>query len=208
MTALAGFQADLYMASGTSLAFTNEVMTNSGDNMTYTVATGNTAHRYWDDKSALTIATSPDGITWTTVTTGFSVRYCGGVVTFTSAVAGRQVRASGNYLPISQIGQAYDWELSPSANIYDISTFGNGWKTKLAGMKDASAKASRYFLDGTFFNLLGGRFVIIFYVAFTAGTRFEAYAWLKTTPEKVGVDAVIAEELDFEIDGPLYYQAS
>src|SRR6185437_12827034 len=106
MAALVGYQADLYMASGTSVTFTNEVMTDSGDHKTYTVATGNTAHRYWDDQSALTIQTSPDGVTWTTQTTGFTVRYCGGVVTFTTVDATREVRASGKYLPISQVGQA------------------------------------------------------------------------------------------------------
>lgn len=209
MTALTGTQADLYMASGTSVTFTSEVMTDSGDHQTYKVATGNTAHRYWDDQSALTIQTSPDGTTWTTVTTNFTVRYVGGVVTFTTVDATRQVRASGKYLPISQIGQAYDWELSPTVNILDTSTFGNGgWKTKQAGLHDATAKASRYFLDGTFFGLLGSRFVVIFYPNFSAGTRFEAYAWLKSDPTKVGVDALIDEELDWEIDGSIYYLAS
>lgn len=208
MAAIAGYQADLYMASGASVTFTQEVMADFGDHKTYNVATGNTAHRYWDDQSALTIQTSPDGTTWTTVTTGFTVRYVGGQVTFTTADATRQVRASGKYLAISQVGSAYDWELSPTANILDITTFGNGWKQKISGMKDATAKASKYFIDGTFFNLLGSRFVIIFYVAFSAGTRFEAFAWLKTDPTKVGVDAVIDEELDLEIDGQLFYQAS
>lgn len=209
MTALVGYNADLYMASGVGVTFTDEVMTDSGDHETYNVAVGNTAHRYWDDTSALTIETSPDGVTWTAATAGtFTVRYCGGVVTFTTVDATRQVRASGKYLAISQIGQAYNWELSPTANIYDVSVFGTGWKQKVSGLKDASAKASRYFLDGTFFNLLGSRFVIIFYVAFSAGTRFEAFAWLKSDPTKVGVDAVIDEELDFELDGPAYYLAS
>lgn len=209
MAALVGYQADLYMASGTSVTFTNEVMTDSGDHQTYNVAVANTAHRYWDDTSALTIQTSPDGTTWTTQTTGFTVRYVGGQVVFTAVDATRQVRASGKYLPISQVGQAYDWELSPTANILDVTTFnGGGWKQKISGLHDATAKASRYFLDGTFFGLLGSRFVMVFYVAQAAGTRFEAFAWLKSDPTKVGVDAVIDEELDFEIDGTLSFLAS
>jgi hypothetical protein len=208
MAALVGYQADLYMASGASVTFTNEVMTDSGDHKTYNVAVGNTAHRYWDDTQALTIQTSPDGTTWTTVTTGFTVRYVGGQVTFTTADATRQVRASGKYLAISQVGSAYDWELSPTANIMDITTFGNAWKQKISGMKDATAKASKYFIDGTFAALLGSRFVVIFYINQVAGTRFEAFAWLKSRPTKVGVDAVIDEELDFEIDGQCYFQAS
>lgn len=211
MTALTGTQADLYMASGTSVAFTQAVMTDSGDHKTYTTTT--TAHRYWDDSAAVTtlIEVSTDGgSTWNPATAGtFTVQFVGGVVTFTTVNASREVRATGKYWPISQIGQAYDWELSPTVNILDTTVFGGGgWKTKTAGLHDATAKASRYFLDGTFFNLLGSRFVVIFYPNFSAGTRFEAYAWLKTVPEKVGVDALIDEELDFEVDGNLYYLAS
>ena len=208
MAALVGYSADLYMASGAGVTFTAEVMTDSGDHQTYNA--GTTTHRYWDDTSALTIEVSTDGgVTWNAAAAGtFSVRYCGGVVTFTTSNAARQVRATGKYLAISQIGQAYEWELSPSANIYDVSVFGNGWKQKVSGLKDASAKASSYFVDGTLLGLLGSRFVIIFYAAFSAGTRFEAFAWLKTDPTKVGVDAVISEELDFDVDGTVYYMVS
>lgn len=117
---------------------------------------------------------------------------------------------SGNIkIGVNTVALMDNWELSPSANILDVSVFGGGgWKQKLSGLHDASAKASRYFLDGTFFGLLGSRFVVIFYVAQAAGARFEAFAWLKSDPTKVGVDAVIEEELDWEIDGTLYFQAS
>ena len=211
MAALTGTLADLYMASGAGVTFTQEVMTDNGDHETYHVATANTAHRYWDDTSALTIEVSTDGgATWAAAAAGtYSVRYVGGVVTFTTVDSTREVRVSCKYLAISQVGQAYDWEVSPTVNILDVTTFsGGGWKQKTAGLHDATAKASRYYLDGTFFGLLGMRFVVIFYPHFSAGERYEAFAYLKSDPIKAGVDAVIDEELDWEIDGQLFFQAS
>jgi hypothetical protein len=208
MAVIAGYQADLYMASGASVSFTNEVMTDSGDHTTYNA--GVVAHRYWDDTSALTVQISTDGgATWNAPSAGtYSIRYCGGIITFTTANAARSVRVTGKYLVISQVGQAHEWEVSPSVNILDVTIFGDGWKDKTAGIHDATAKASHYFIDGTFFGMLGSRFVVVLYANFSGGTRFEAYAWLKTVPEKVGVDAVIDEELDFDIDGQMYYLAS
>lgn len=208
MTALAGWKADLYMASGAGVAMTNEVMTDSGDHQTYNA--GTSAHRYWDDTSALTVQVSTDGgVTWSSPTAGtFSVRYCGGIVTFVSANAARSVRVTGKYLPISQVGQAFEWEASPAVNIMDTTIFGDDWKDKTAGLHDASAKASRYFLDGTFFGLLGSRFVVILYSNFAGGTRFEAFAWLKSDPTKVAVDATVDEELNFDLDGQLYLMPS
>jgi hypothetical protein len=209
MAAIAGYLSDLYMASGAGVTFTTEAMTDSGDHTIYTAGTA--AHRYWDDTSALTIEVSTDGgSTWGAPTAGtYSVQYVGGVVTFTTADPTRSVRASGKYLAISQIGQAYDWELTPTADVLDVTTFSsNGWKEKIVGLHDATGKASSYFLDGTFFGLLGQRLVIVFYPKFSTGERFEGFAFLKSDPMKMAVDAVISEELDFEIDGTLYYLAS
>ena len=34
------------------------------------------------------------------------------------------------------------WEFSPSANMYDDTSFGDSWKKKVAGLKDWTAKVS------------------------------------------------------------------
>jgi hypothetical protein len=207
MAAIAGYQADLYMASGAGVTFTEEAMTDSGDHTIYTPTT--TAHRYWDDTATLLIEKSTDdGDNWSTVT-NYTVDYVGGVVTFASANGGTDlIRASGKYLAISQVGQAFNWELSPSADILDITTFGDDWKVKRVGLHDATGKASQYYLDGTFFALLGSRFVMIFYPHFSAGERFEAYAYLKANSIKSAVADAIGEDLDWEVDGKVFYRAS
>src|SRR5579885_3503944 len=152
--ALAGFHGDLYMASGDPVSFTHEAMTDSGDHTIYNIT--DATKRYWDDATAPTVEVSTDsGSTWNTAS-DYTVQYVGGVVTFGTSDDTRSVRVSGAYLAASQVGQAYSWEVTPSANLMDATTFASaGWKEKIAGLKDASAKASRYFLDGTFQDLLG-----------------------------------------------------
>jgi hypothetical protein len=209
MAAIAGYQADLYMASGAGVTFTEEAMTDEGAHTVY--HHGTAAHRYWDDTASLTIEISTDsGSNWDTVDPAdITVDYVGGVVTFASANGGTDlVRASGKYLAISQVGQAFNWELSPSADILDITTFGDDWKVKRVGLHDATGKASQYYLDGTFFALLGSRFVMIFYPHFSAGERFEAYAYLKANSIKSAVADAIGEDLDWEVDGKVFYRAS
>jgi hypothetical protein len=209
MAAIVGYQADLYMASGAGVTFTTEAVGNTGDNQAYRASV--TAHRYWDDTSALTVEFSVNGgANWNPAVAGtYTVQYCGGVITFTTVDAARTVRASGKYLAISQIGQASSWEANPSANLLDVTTFGsNGWKTKLVSLKEASAKATRYYIDGAFLALLGGRFVLVLYTNFAAGSRLEGFAYLKTPAVKVSVDSTVDESLDFEIDGKLFYLAS
>lgn len=103
------------------------------------------------------------------------------------------------------------WELSPTANIYDITSFGDTWKTKLGGLKDWTAKVSgKYDFTDT-----NGQEAL--WTAFLAGTtvsveldvdgthHFTGSAFVKTPPIKVGVDATISVEFDLEGSGALAY---
>src|ERR1041385_1567427 len=99
MAAIAGYKADLSIASGVGTTFSNEA-TSTADLTTYQIT--DVTKRYWDLTTALTVQTSPDGVTWTTVTNGFQVGYAGGLIIFPAAQAvGTQVRVSGKYLAIS-----------------------------------------------------------------------------------------------------------
>jgi hypothetical protein len=209
MTALAGTSADLYIASGAGVTFTTEAVADTGDHQNYR-QTGTPAHRYWDDTSALTVEISTNGGgSWSTAKpTTYTVQYCGGLITFTTIDATRTARATGKYLTISKVGLAHQWEANPSAAIVDVTVFGDAWHEKLVTLKDASAKASHYYVDAAFLNLLGARFVLVLYINFSVGSRMEGFAILKTPAAKVSVDGVVEEELEFEIAGQLFYLAS
>ena len=103
------------------------------------------------------------------------------------------------------------WELSPTANVMDITSFGNAWKVKLSGLKDWTAKVSgQYDLTDT-----NGQMAL--WPAFLNGTtvsleldvdgthKFTGTAFVKSPPIKVGVDAVESIEFDLEGSGSLTY---
>ena len=75
-SAVSGLSAALYRddPAAVSVAFTNLALSDSGDHLTFQAASGS---RYWDEDMALTVKV--DG---TAVTTGFTVNYLRGSVTF------------------------------------------------------------------------------------------------------------------------------
>ena len=103
------------------------------------------------------------------------------------------------------------WELSPSANVMDITSFGDSWKVKLSGLKDWTAKVSgKYDFTDT-----NGQMAL--WTAFLNGTtvsleldvdgshKFTGTAFVKSPPIKVGVDATESVEFDLEGSSALVY---
>lgn len=97
-----------------------------------------------------------------------------------------------------------DWEISPSSNIMDITSFGDTWKNKLAGLFDWTAKISGFY-DFTDTNgqkalwdaFTGGTTVSLVLYTDTTG-NITGTALLKSVPIKVGVDATADVEFDLE----------
>lgn len=97
------------------------------------------------------------------------------------------------------------WELSPSADMLDITSFGDSWKNKIAGLKDWNAKISGKY-DMTDIN---GQAAL--WTAFLNGTTvslklyvddthyLSGSAFVKSMSPKVGVADV--ESVDIELDG-------
>lgn len=211
MAALAGYKASVYITSTPSLAFTNEAFTDAGDHKTYTIT--NSAKRYWDNTVALTVQTAPDGVTWTTVTTGFTVNFCGGVIVFTSAITGAtpSVRVSGSYFPYSLFGDSKSVDLTISADVLDVTTFSSGgWKQKLGSLADATYKLSRWWVDSFFLNAINNktRLVISTYSGANANQRYDAFAYIKSDGIKFDVKNAHDESIDFDVDGPITFVQS
>lgn len=104
-----------------------------------------------------------------------------------------------------------NWELNPSANMLEKTSFQESWKTKLAGLKDWSAKASgRYDFTDTNGQLalwnafINGTTVAVSFLV-DATHHLDGTAFVKSPPIKAGVDALIDVEFDLEGTGPLVY---
>jgi hypothetical protein len=208
MAALAGYLASLYITGTTSVAFTNVAMTDSGDHKTFTIS--DATKRYWDLTQPVTVQTAPDGVTWTTVTTGFTIQYVGGKVVFSAAITGAtpSCRVSASYFAYSFLGNAKTVDITISNTTEDITTFvtpPSPWKTKLANLSEATIKIGKYWLDTSFMGYLGNRCVVVAYSGANPNQRYECYAFLKQDSMKLDVSKVVTEDLDFESDGAIYF---
>ncbi len=214
MTALAGYKANVYFSTGVSTPFTNMSMTDAGDHMTFTASVS--AQRYLDPNQPLTVQTAPDGVTWTTVTTGFTVQYCGGVIVFASPVAGGTPScriSAGNYLVFSQAGQAFSIDVQTTINKLDNTTFAsaqanNGFITQQAGLGGHTWKLSNWHIDNFFFSQAGNLVLISAYTGANANQRLEGYGLLTGDNIKIDIKALNQEDLTVDGSGPIYWIAS
>lgn len=210
MGAIPGYKANIYVSGGASTPLSPIAMTDSGDHMTFTVT--NSAHKYLDPGVPVTVQTSPDGVTWTSVTTGFNLRYCGGVIQFTNPVSGATPSVqllNGAYFAVSLAGQAKTVEIQTPVDVLDVSAFeSNGWKSKLVLLSDATWKLSRWWLDNFYFLLLRQLVVLVAYSGANSNQRYESYALLKGDDIKIDVKSAVEESLDFESTGGIFFTLS
>lgn len=209
MSALAGYKANVYITSTPSVSFSNMVLTDAGDHKTFSTPGGSAAQRYWDETQAITVQTAPDGVTWTTVTTGFTIQWVGGVIVFTNAVTGGtpSCRVSAFYMPYSVIARAKSIEINPALDILDVSDFGSsgtGWKTKLASLTETEYKLGQWWVDNFYLSNLNTRMVVSAYSGANANQRIESYAFIKDDSIKTAVNNAIEEDISLTSDGPAY----
>ena len=208
MSALAGFKANVYITATPAVVFTNIVLVDAGDHKTFTIS--DATKRYWDETQTITVQTAPDGSTWTTVTTGFTVQWVGGIIVFAVAVSGAtpSCRVSASYMPYSVIARAKSIDISVMTNILDVSDFGTsgatGWKTKLASVGDATYKLSQWWIDTFYISMLATRVVVSAYSGANANQRIEGYAFIKDDSLKIALNSAIEESISFEADGPVF----
>lgn len=207
MAAIQGYLGAVYVKTGASAAFTNQATTNvGGDLKTYEIT--DTTKRYWDTRQPVTVQTSPDGITWTTVTTGFKIEYPGGRVVFNTAqAAGTQVRVSASAYTVSSIAAMFNWQMDIERDTEDTPTFGSAWNDVTPLIPKASGSCEWYWADGQFFSRMGdSEMVFALYTNSTNKYRYEFYGTFTKSASKTPVDGVVTESLDFQSSGPIYYR--
>lgn len=181
----------------------------SGNRTKYRIS--NASKRYWDKATPVVVQQSTDGgATWSTVpATDYTVAYVGGEVTFTTArPSGAQIRVSGAYYNVTQVGGFFEWSLDIERQVEDATTFeSNGWSEGLPTLLSASGSASRYWATSNeFFSLLGQEVILVLYVDKTSNKRYEGYFRITTQSVETAVDSLIEESLDFQLTGELYYR--
>lgn len=206
--AISGVLGGVYAQQGAAQPFTQEPMTEVDAGVRYRIS--DAVKCYWDKATPVVVETSPDGTNWTPVPASeYRVEYVGGHVVFHDArPAGTQVRVSGAYYNVVQIGGFFEWSLEFERNTETVTTFDTqGWSEAVGTFISASGSASRYWaVTNEFFELLGKEVILVLYVDRTTNRRYEGYFALTTHSVEVPADSFVEESLDFQSVGEVYYR--
>ena len=200
--ALAGKLGAVYVQTDAApVAFTNEATTANTARTRYTIT--DTAKRYWSKGTAVVVK-----VGGTTVTTGYTLEYAGGVVVFNVAQAvGAVVTVTGAYVVLAQAGGFFGWSVEPTMDMQEKTTFqSNGWKEFGPTIKGFTGSAEAYWGDEQFFDALGTEVIVALYLNESTGLRYEGYAVISSDGISTAVDELIQETVDFTGDGPICYR--
>jgi hypothetical protein len=163
-------------------------------------------YKIWDSTDAVLVENSTDsGVTWNTVNASlYTIDYLQGTVIFGSAnLSSVEVRATGYYVPISLVANAYEWDLSIDANLISTTLLGATWKSQVSGLKSGTVKFSQYWQDNFYFTNLGTRYLIVMLVDNANYKGYIAYGWQKNDSVNVVNDDVIKEDVNFDVDNSI-----
>jgi hypothetical protein len=202
------FAGMVYVAplTGTT-AMTAEGMTNTGDGLTWRVTAA--AKRYWDPTAALTVYDNGSP-----VASGYTVQYCGGLVTFAASKAGHTITVTGKYLPyaraltLRRITQNHKTTLQESSPLVsqdeEYDPVGAGGDGTLEYVD----------IDAYYADLLGDLLVLVSHVSGTynaadsSGPRWEAYIRLAEDSFDLAKGELTKEVLTYNIEREHHYRAA
>jgi len=126
------------------VAFTGITLVDSGDHLTYQAAAGS---RYWDETKPLTIYS--DG---SPVTSGFTVSYLNGSVTFSSSMSGHTITATGtrrSEYALQKVMGLFDGKIKIDGKEIDTTSCDDaGWASSIIGNASWELTASHYYYNG------------------------------------------------------------
>ncbi|HEX6956262.1 MAG TPA: hypothetical protein VF156_15415 [Agromyces sp.] len=204
--AIAGNKADLYITSTPAVAVTAEactVMTTGqgapAANQWWRIT--NNARRFADPTVAPTVKVG--GVTQATNT--YTWDPAGGLVKFNSVMGAVTVTVDFSYLPITKVAGAKEWSLDMDTDLLEATTFGDSWKRRVPGVKDATGSFNDWWVDSSFLSQLGTRLGLVLYTDFANNLRYECFGWLKGESISSAVDGLVEDELSFEAEGNVNY---
>ena len=175
------------ISAANGVAFTALSLVDSGDHLTYQAAAGS---RYWDNDLALTV--KADG---STVTSGFTVNYLRGAVTFATSQIGKVITADGtmrSLLAFQKVINLYDCKVKIDGKDIDTTSVeDSGWGSSIVGSRSWNVTAGAFYYTG-----------YIPLAALAVNYLWKFYSVLSATPFAIGkgniqsMDLVLANPND------------
>jgi hypothetical protein len=198
--------------SAAASSSTDEAATLSTDGVTLQIdATGK---RHWNPASPGSVAVAIGG---TPTTDARTVNYVQGKIVFSTAHSTASVYTiDTEWFPTSYMTGGRDWSVDITRDIRDHTTFSTStsdvaWRTKKAGLAEASVSIGRLVSTGSTGPLAYDRInaetrLLVELVADgSSGGGFEGYGWIGSDSFGVDVDGDATENISIDIDGELYW---
>lgn len=199
--AIAAYSSQIFLTAQPSIALTNEATTDVGGlHTTYTIT--NAVKKRLDPKTPIVVSTSPDGTTWTVITTGFMLSRVNARVIFAVAnPAGTQVRfTSGAYFVESLIAEASSWEQNMKAAKIDTTVFNAaGAESSIPGIFSGVIKTNRFWISGARSQSLAARDLLVLAFIAPTGNRYEGYVYASDSNIKTDPKNAVLEDLQFNL---------
>ncbi len=193
-------------AATTTESFTELSLVDLGDHKHYQAAA--IADRYWVEGATLTIEEDPlGGGSWGEITTGFTVDYYLGLITFSVAQDPTDLfRASGTKHIMEPVCHAYDFSVSPEIDFKEVTTFcSGGHKEYLPGLMGGSGEVSDYWVAPGHSGDLRSNMIASFYVNTDTGRhRIDADGYLEGAPVSAKVGEVVTSKMTWRFTGAFY----
>jgi hypothetical protein len=164
---------------------------------------------------SVTIAHTQPGFTWTTQSAGFTIAYAIGQVVFTVPYVGNSntpaCRVTGKYFTIAFLAGVTSIDGTATGATLDTTAMTNppsNWKTFISGMRSATLKLSTIWVNGgVFLAHMSANDILLLrvYPNQANPNRYQGYGVMTTDSFKSAVSAANLEEIDFNINGQLYY---
>lgn len=199
--ALRAYDSQVYITSQPSIALTNEATTDVGGlHTTYTIT--NQAKKALDPRTPVVVSTSPDGTTWTVVTTGFTLSRVNARVIFAVANAANiQVRfTSASYFVSSLLAEAANFEYALKMAKIDTTVFNTaGVESSIPGLLSGTMKTKTFWLNQVRSLSLIARDLLILSVVLPNGNRYEGYVWASDMTVKTDPKTTVDQDISFNL---------
>ena len=187
--------------SGTSTAFSGEATTSSGGYTVYQIT--NEAKRVLDRDVVPTVY--KDAVE---VSSGFTIDYLNGKVTFSVPNgAGEVITLDGKYMPMADVVDAHEYELSLNANLIPAPVFGSEFNKNVQGDKGASGNITEWVTTNFYFveKLIAGELVVIELYPQADQTPMKFWAAISADELKAAASGEQDQSISFESDGEISF---
>ncbi len=205
--AVSGLIAAIFVSDPTaeSTTFTDLALTDSGDGLTFQAAYG---YRYWDESETLTIYDNGSP-----VSSGITVNYLQGSVTFSASKSGHTITATGKRFVPVEVADGYEATVNiTNKESEDVSAFSSGGFSEYILLNGGGViTAQMWYVDNTLVDYIleRARVLWMLYYDYSSGGDKKAlvgFGYLRKVKIEMAHDAVMKDPFEIVMDGVPFWE--